>query len=89
MDALDDRIVEPARMKAGILIDLTELREIGLRYNYGVVASGAGPAIIALGDVKNRNKSDFEKGIEDVFLKKKIKFELIWTRPSEGGVSFA
>jgi homoserine kinase len=60
-----------------------------MRYNYGVAASGAGPSIIAFGDVKNQNKNDFDKAIEDLFLKKKLKTELIWTRPSEGGVSFA
>lgn len=89
IDSLDDRIVEPARMKAGILVDLTELREIGRKYNYGVAASGAGPTLIAFGNVKNENKNDFEKAIEDTFRKKNIKIELIWTRPSEGGVSFA
>ena len=89
LDALDDRIVEPARMKAGILVDLTELREVGIRYNYGVAASGAGPTVIAFGDVKNQNKSDFEKAIADSFLRRKMKTELLWTRPSEGGVSFA
>jgi homoserine kinase len=89
IDSLDDRIVEPARAKAGILIDLTELREIARRYDYGVAASGAGPTLIAFGDIKNPNKNDFERAIEDLFLKKEIKIELIWTRPSEGGVSFA
>jgi len=89
IDSLDDRIVEPARMKAGILVDLTELREVGRKYGYGVAASGAGPALIAFGDIKNQNKNDFEKAIEDLFAKKSIKIELIWTRPSEGGVSFA
>jgi homoserine kinase len=89
IDSLDDRIVEPARMKAGILVDLPELREIGRKYNYGVVASGAGPTLIAFGNMKNENKNDFEKAIADLFLKKNIKIELIWTQPSEGGVSFA
>jgi homoserine kinase len=89
IDSLDDRIVEPARTKAGILVDLTELRETGRKYDYGVAASGAGPTLIAFGDVKNPNKDDFEKAIENTFLKNKIKTELIWTRPSEGGVSFA
>ena len=89
IDSLDDRIVEPARTKAGILVDLTELRDTGRKYDYGVAASGAGPTLIAFGDIKNQNKIDFEKAVEDLFLRKKIKIELIWTRPSEGGVSFA
>jgi homoserine kinase len=68
---------------------LTELRETGRKYDYGVAASGAGPTLIAFGDIKNQNKNDFERAIEGLFLKKNIKIELIWTRPSEGGVSFA
>ena len=89
IDSLDDRIVEPARMKAGILVDLAELREIGLSFDYGVAASGAGPTLIAFGDIKNQNKDAFEGAIKNLFLKKKSKAELIWTRPSEAGVSFA
>jgi homoserine kinase len=89
IDSLDDRIVEPARMKAGILVDLPELREVGRRYGYGIAASGAGPALIAFGSVKNEKKNDFAKEIEELFAKKNMKAELTWTRPSEGGVSFA
>ena len=89
IDSLDDRIVEPARMKAGILMDLTEMREVGRKYGYGVAASGAGPTLIAFGDIKNQAKEDFEKAIEDLFASKQIKTELVWTRPSEAGVSFA
>ena len=89
IDALDDRIVEPARIKAGIMIDLTELRETARKYGYGIAASGAGPSITAFGDIKNQSKDDFETAIEELFLKRKIGIELIWTRPSEGGVTFA
>jgi len=89
IDSLDDRIVEPARMKAGILMDLTEMMEVGRKYGYGVAASGAGPTLIAFGDIKNQAKEDFEKAIEDLFASKQIKTELLWTRPSEAGVSFA
>jgi len=76
-------------MRAGILVDLNELRDIGGRFEYGVAASGAGPTVIAFGDIKNQSKHDFEKAIKDLFLRKKIGVELMWTRPSEGGVSFA
>lgn len=89
IDSLDDRIVEPTRAKAGILLNLTELKKIGKKFGYGVVASGAGPALIALGDEKNTNKIKFEKAVKKLFLKTNMKIHLLWTRPSNGGVSFA
>lgn len=87
--SLDDRIVEPPRAKAGILLNLIELKKIGNKFGYGVVASGAGPTLIAFGDEKNTNKIKFEKAVQELFLKTKVKIHLLWTRPSNGGVSFA
>lgn len=87
--SLDDRIVEPPRTKAGILLNLIELKKIGSKFEYGVVASGAGPTLIAFGDEKNTNKTKFEKAVQKLFLKTKVKIHLLWTRPSNGGVSFA
>lgn len=86
-EALDDKIVEPARAKVGILLNLLELREIGRKYGYGFAASGAGPTLIALGNKKNGNKIEFEQAIKNLFAKTNVKIELLWTKPSEGGVS--
>ena len=59
VESLDDRIVEPARENAGILFNLSGCRKIGVEHGYGVVASGAGPALIACGDAGNENKNRF------------------------------
>lgn len=87
IEALDDRIVEPARAKAGILVNLLELRELAKKHGYGVAASGAGPSLIAFGSKANRNKSKFEHDARSLFSKAGAEF--LWTRPSNGGVSFA
>ncbi|MDO8639630.1 MAG: homoserine kinase [bacterium] len=89
VDSLDDKIVEPSRTKAGLLLNLEELKKIGRKYGYGVAASGAGPTLIAFGDEKNVNKKIFERKVRDLFEKEKIKSEFLWTRPSNGGVSFS
>lgn len=89
IDSLDDKIIEPARAKAGILINLLELKTIGKKFGYGAVASGAGPTLIAFGDEKNRNKGKFDSAVKKLFAKTNVKTELIWTRPGNGGVSFA
>ena len=87
IEALDDRIVEPARAKAGILVNLLELRKIAKKHGYGAVASGAGPSLIAFGSKANRSKSRFDRGVRSLFAK--VGAEFLWTRPSNGGVSFA
>lgn len=89
ISSLDDKIVEPARMKAGILLNLDKLKKIGKKYHYGLAASGAGPTIIALGDEKNKNKNQFERTVKTLFNKTQVGVDLLWTRPSNGGVSFA
>jgi homoserine kinase len=88
IESLDDRIVEPARSKVGILFKLMELKKIGKRFGYGVAASGAGPVLVALGYEKNRNKAKFENEVRKLFIREKVDVELLWTRPSNGGVSF-
>lgn len=84
MKSLDDKIVEPARAKAGILPNLLELREVGRETGYGVAASGAGPAMIALGRKNNPHKGEFEGKARELFAK--IGLELVWTRPGSEGV---
>lgn len=88
IDSLDDKIVEPSRIKVGILLNLTELKKIGKKIGFGVVASGAGPTLIAFGDEKNKDKIKFEAAVKKLFAKTNVKIHLIWTRPSNGGVSF-
>jgi homoserine kinase len=89
IESLDDKIVEPARAKAGILLNLMELKVIGKKYGYGVAASGAGPTLIAFGDEKNTDKNIFEEEVRNSFNKINVGINLLWTRPSNGGVSFA
>lgn len=89
IESLDDKIVEPARARGGILINLPQLKKIGKKFGYGTAASGAGPTLIAFGDEKNLNKGKFETAVRKLFTKTKCRTELIWTRPSNGGVSFA
>jgi homoserine kinase len=89
IDSLDDRIVEPPRAKAGILVNLMELKAIGKTYGYGIAASGAGPAIIALGDERNKKKDAFEAAIKKLFVKTRVNVKLLWTRPTNSGVSIA
>lgn len=89
IDSLDDRIVEPPRAKAGILVNLVELKAIGKTFGYGVAASGAGPAIIAFGDERNRKKDAFEGAIKKLFAKTQVDVKLLWTRPTNSGVSVA
>ncbi len=83
--SLDDRIVEPARAKAGILPNLLELREIGKKCGYGVAASGAGPTMIALGSKKNADKKEFERKVGELFAGTGMAAELLWTKPSSEG----
>lgn len=89
ISSLDDKIVEPARTKAGILLELDKIKSIGKKFGYGVAASGAGPCLIAFGHEKNNKRTAFENSILNLFSKRKTKVEFIWTRPSNGGVSFA
>jgi homoserine kinase len=89
IESLDDRIVEPARAKVGILLNLMKLKKIGKKYGYGVAASGAGPTLIAFGDEKNEDKNKFEEEVKKLFTNTKVGINLLWTRPSNGGVSFA
>lgn len=89
IESLDDRIVEPARARAGILVGLMELRGMARQHGYGAVASGAGPTLICFGDRENPNKRRFEQAVRDIFSRANEKVELLWTKPSNGGVSFA
>ncbi len=88
IQALDDKIVEPARTKAGILLNLVELKKIGRKYHYGIAASGAGPALIAFGNQKNPKKNVFDEAIKNLFLKTGIRTDFLWTRPINHGVSY-
>jgi homoserine kinase len=89
INSLDDKIVEPSRAGAGILFKLIEFKEIGRKYHYGVVASGAGPTLIAFGDEKNTDKDKFTHAVTKLYATEKMKIDSLWTRPSNGGVSFA
>ncbi len=65
--AMDDRIVEPARERAGLLPHLHEIRDAGRRFGYGVAASGAGPAILLLGRKGSGEKESLLSEIDGLF----------------------
>ncbi len=81
--AMDDRIAEPARAKAGILRHFEEIKGAGSGLGYGVAASGAGPAILILGDRSNKNKARLLSRIDNIF---KEKHEIILSRISNDGI---
>ncbi|MBI4399378.1 homoserine kinase [Candidatus Micrarchaeota archaeon] len=85
LDSMDDKIVEPPRAKAGIFLNLPELRQIGKELGYGIAGSGAGPAILAIGMKNNKNKVQFTEKINSLFKKIHKDVELIWTEPDLGG----
>lgn len=84
--AMDDQIVEPARAKAGILPHFYEIKKICQKFGYGVAASGAGPAILALGRKTNKGKKAMISEIENVF---KEKHEVITSGISNDGVKLS
>lgn len=85
-DALDDRIVEPARSKAGILPHLTELKDVAKKHGFGAAASGAGPTLICMGKEKT---TELESDVKAMYEAKGLKTDLIWTTPSANGVHVA
>ena len=87
VNSLDDRIVEPARAKAGILHNLLEVKRIASRYGYGAVASGAGPSLVCFGKKSNSEKQRFEAAVRDCFGSSGIGASCWWTAPSSSGVS--
>ncbi|MDP2717649.1 MAG: homoserine kinase [Candidatus Micrarchaeota archaeon] len=85
-NALDDRIVEPARSNAGILPHLMELKELAATHGFGAAASGAGPTLICVGTKKS---ADLEQTVRALYDAKGIKTDLLWTQPSQAGVCVA
>jgi homoserine kinase len=81
--AMDDKIAEPARARAGILQHFYEIKKLASNLGYGVAASGAGPAILILGDKSNKGKKKLLTGIESIF---KEKHEIIISRISKDGI---
>ncbi len=81
-----DAIVERARSKVQALSHLPKLQELGDAYGFGVFASGAGPAVLAVCLPSNKNTREFEKEIRRVFGEQKVAVELVWTKISEKGV---
>ncbi len=65
--SMDDAVAEPARHAAGILPHLYEVREAGRELGYGVVASGAGPSILALGKRSPRSREALVARVKDIF----------------------
>ncbi len=84
--SLDDRIVEPARSNAGILPHLIELKEVAAAHGFGAAASGAGPTLICMGCEKN---TELENAVRELYRAKGIQTDLLWTKPSQTGVSVA
>ncbi|MFQ5406673.1 MAG: homoserine kinase [Candidatus Micrarchaeia archaeon] len=83
---MDDKIAEPARAKAGFLEGLEELKASAKEYGYGASASGAGPALIALG-ISGSEKREFEEEAKSIFSRKGLQVETWWTKVSEKGVT--
>ncbi len=82
--SMDDKIIEPARAKAGILKHFDEIKRIASSLGYGVAASGAGPAVLILGDRSNNSKNDLIAQIDQVF---KEKHEIILSSISNSGAT--
>ena len=86
INALDDRIVESARENAGILLRISLLKKIGMKLGYGAAASGAGPALIALGEKNNPKKKEFEEKARALYSIQDEKERAFWTEISEKGI---
>lgn len=82
--SMGDDIAEPAREGAGMLPHFYEIKKLGERFGYGVAASGAGPAVLLLGESGNPKKSLLLKGVKEIFLEK---HEIIASSVQEHGIT--
>ena len=79
---MHDVIVEPARVRYGIIREFPKLKKLGEELNAGIAASGSGPSI--MGIIEKERRNELAKGMKEIYENAGYKCETITTEPGDG-----
>ena len=79
---MDDSIVEPARAKAGLLREFSEIKKEGFKLGAGIAASGAGPAI--LGIIEKDRRQELVDALLPIYKRTGLSCKVFITKPGKG-----
>ncbi|MEM2905242.1 MAG: homoserine kinase [Candidatus Bathyarchaeia archaeon] len=79
---MEDRVVEPARARAGIVREYKAFKRLAKEMNAGIAVSGAGPAM--LGITETARIDELAKAMKGLFEERGYRCEVYTTRPGIG-----
>jgi len=79
---MEDRIVEPARARAGIVREYEAFKRLGREMKAGIAVSGAGPAMLGVTAMERRH--ELATAMKRLFEEKGYACEVYETRPGKG-----